>query len=166
MRLYLVRHGLAVNPAEPNCPPDPKRFLTPEGIKKTRVAMLGLAALGVEPQVLVSSPYLRAVQTAELAAEALKYPADKIRTIEALLPGTAPGQLLRELARIDKEEVMCFGHAPNLDLVIAHCLGLRNPVTQLKKAGAAGLDLQSLSPVKASLLWLYTGKALRLLGEA
>jgi len=166
MRLYLVRHGIATNRADPHCPSDPKRPLTPEGIKKTRAAMLGLRALGVQPDEMLTSSYLRAVQTAEIAAEVLGFPATKIRRSDSLVPGTGPSQLVRELERLSPEQVVCFGHAPHLDLVIAHFLGQRTPVTALRKGGAGRLDLETLSPARGELVWLLTAKALRLLGEA
>jgi len=161
MKIYLVRHGIAVEREDPKCPADPKRYLTPEGIKKTRAAMRGLKTLVSKPAAMITSPYLRAVQTAEIAADELGYPADKIRQSDALLPGAAPSQLLRELVKLSAEEVMCFGHAPHLDLFIAHCLGGRSAVTALKKAGAACIEMEKLSPGSGILDWVFTSKALR-----
>lgn len=166
MRLYIVRHGIAIDPMDPKSPSDPKRALTPEGVKKTRQAMRGLRAMGLEPDAMLTSPYVRAVQTAELAADALGFAADKIRRTESLLPGTTPAELFRELAKLRADEVMCFGHAPNLDLVIAHGLGLRNPVTALKKAGTACLEMETLSPARGTLLWVFTARALRQMSGA
>ena len=163
MRIYLIRHGIAVDREDPKCPPDPKRYLTPEGIKKTRAAMRGLRALMSKPDAIITSPYLRAAETAEIAADELGYPADKIRQSDALLPGAAPSQLLRELVKLSAEEVMCVGHAPHLDLFIAHCLGARSVVTELKKAGAACLEMEKLAAGSGTLLWLFTSKALRAL---
>ena len=166
MLVYLVRHGLAIETADPKCPPDPKRHLTPEGVKKTREAMAGLRALGAEPDVLLTSPYLRAVQSAELAADALNYPIEKIKHSEALLPGTPPAALFKELAKLRADEVMCFGHAPHLDLALAAAMGLRAPITQLKKAGAACVEMETLNPPRGLLIWVFTAKVLRLLGTA
>ena len=166
MRLYIVRHGIAIDPTDPKSPADPKRALTSEGVKKTGQAMRGLRALGVEPEAMLTSPYVRAVQTAELAAEALGFAADKIKRTDALLPGTPPADLFRELAKLRADSVMCFGHAPHLDLAIAHGLGLRSPITELKKAGAACLELETLSPARGTLVWVFTSRALRLMGEA
>jgi len=165
MRIYLVRHGIAVDREDPKCPSDPKRYLTPEGIKKTRAAMRGLRTLVTKPDGIITSPYLRAAETAEIAADELGYPADKILQSDALLPGAVPSQLLRELVKLSAEEVMCFGHAPHLDLFIAHCLGGRSAVTELKKAGAACLEMEKLSAGSGVLAWLFTSKALRALAQ-
>ena len=71
MLLYLVRHGIAVDREDPNSPPDPERPLTPRGMKRTHAAALGLAAMKIEPDAVLTSPWLRAVQTAQLACAPL-----------------------------------------------------------------------------------------------
>jgi phosphohistidine phosphatase len=165
MRLYLVRHGIAVDREDRNCPPDPKRYLTPEGIKKTRAAMRGLAGMGATADAMLTSPYLRAAQTAEIAADVLGFPADKIVSTDALLPGAAPGALLKDLAKAGGDDMMCFGHAPHLDIFLAHCVGNRGPITQLKKAGVACLEMEKLSAGAGILVWLLSSKALRQFAE-
>jgi len=65
MQLYIVRHGIAVDREDPNCPADPDRFLTQEGIEKARQVAKGVAEIGAAPDLLLSSPYLRAAQTAK-----------------------------------------------------------------------------------------------------
>ena len=80
MILYLVRHGIAVDRNDPKSPPEPERPLTAKGVQKTRAAALGLQALGAKPDVLITSPYVRAAQTAEIFAEALGFsPAENPR---------------------------------------------------------------------------------------
>jgi phosphohistidine phosphatase len=160
-RLYLMRHGIAIDREERACPAEAERFLTEEGVKKTRAAALGLRRLEIQPRALLTSPYLRAVQTAELTCEALGLPATKLQRTDGLLPEAEPATLFRELARLRTPEIICFGHAPNLDLVIAHALGTPRPVCALKKAGVACLDISSFAAGRGSLVWLLTPKALR-----
>ena len=93
MILYLVRHGIAVDPSDPKSPPEPERPLTAKGVQKTRAAALGLHELGVKPDVLITSPYVRAAQTAEIFAEALGFPQQKIRTHDALKPSGSPAEI-------------------------------------------------------------------------
>jgi len=76
--------------------------LTEEGIEKTKQVAKGIAALGVHADLMVSSPYVRAMQTATIFASALEYPKQKIRGTESLLPGADPAAVLRELAREKK----------------------------------------------------------------
>jgi phosphohistidine phosphatase len=162
MQLYIVRHGIAVDREDPKCPPDPERFLTQEGIEKTRQVAKGVAEVGAAPDLLLSSPYVRALQTAELFADELGYSKNKIRKTDLLLPGAEPMQLFRELARDkDLSAVFIFGHAPHLDDILATSIGSRHHITALKKAGVALVELKRLVPPSGSLLWLATPKLLR-----
>ncbi len=165
MFLYLMRHGIAIDREDPKCPTDPERFLTKKGIEKTRAAAQGLRALGIKPDAMLTSPFVRAVQTAEIAAASLGFARDRIRRTETLIFGHKAAELFRELAKIRGKEVMCFGHAPHLDEVIAFALGCRAPITLLKKAGVAALELEAISPPRGALLWLHTPRSLRILGE-
>ncbi len=165
MILYLMRHGPAISRDDPDCPPETERHLTPKGIEKTRAAARGLRALKIRPEIMLTSPFLRAVQTAEIACATLEIPMDKLRRLDALKPDTIPVHLFEELARLKDEEVMCFGHAPHLDEVIGYAVRAPAAFTELKKAGVACLEIQSFSPPRASLLWLHSPKALRDLGD-
>jgi phosphohistidine phosphatase len=166
MELYIVRHGIAVDREDPKCPPDPERFLTDEGIEKTRQVAKGMAEVASIPDLILSSPYLRAFQTAEIFAEQLEYSKHKIRKTDLLLPGAEPLQLFRELAK-DKElsSVFLFGHAPHLDDLLATAIGTKHHITSLKKAGVAFVELKRLVPPSGELVWLATPKLLRKAGK-
>jgi len=166
MELYIVRHGNAVDREDPKCPADPERFLTNEGIEKTQQAAKGVAEVAAVPDLILSSPYLRAVQTAEIFSAALEYPKQKIRKSELLLPGAEPLQLFRELAKDkDLSTVFVFGHAPHLDDLIATAVGTKHYISSLKKAGAALVELKRLVPPSGELVWLATPKLLRKAGK-
>lgn len=166
MQLYIVRHGIAIDREDPKCPPDPQRYLTEEGVEKTKQVAKGLAALGVTADLLLSSPYVRAAQTAEIFAAALDYAKQKIRRTDLLLPGAEPSLLFRELAK-DRQasSIFLFGHAPQLDDIVATALGSKRHLTSLKKAGVALLELKRISPPIAALIWLATPKLLRRAGK-
>jgi phosphohistidine phosphatase len=162
MLLYIVRHGIAIDREDPKCPSDPERYLTPDGIKRTREVAKSIAAAIDAPRVFISSPYVRAVQTAEIFAEALEFSKAKIEKSELLLPGAEPGAFLRELSRRKAvESAMCFGHAPQLDELIAAALGTKKDVTELKKAGAACVELPRVHAGAGKLLWLITPRVAR-----
>jgi len=166
MQLYVVRHGIAIGREEPHCPPDPERFLTEEGIEKTGQVAKGLAALGVTADLFLTSPYVRAAQTAEIFASVLHYSKQKVRQSDLLLPGAEPSLLFRELARNKQaSSVFVFGHAPQLDDVIATALGSKKHVTSLKKCGVALIELRRVSPPIGMLVWLATPKLLRRAGK-
>jgi phosphohistidine phosphatase len=166
MEIYVVRHGIAIDREDPKCPPDPERYLTEEGIEKTKRVAAAVAALGASPDLLLSSPYVRAIQTAEIFASALDYSKQKIRRTDLLLPGTEPSLLFRELAK-DKQTstLFVFGHAPQLDDIIAAALGSKHHITSLKKAGVALMELKRVSPPNGQLVWLATPKVLRRSGK-
>ena len=166
MQLYIVRHGIAIDREDPKCPPDPERYLTEEGVEKTKQVANGVAALGVTGDLFLTSPNARAAQTAEIFASALDYAKQKIRRTDLLLPGAEPSLLFAELAK-DKQAstVFIFGHAPQLDEVIATALGSKKHVTSMKKAGVAFLELKRLSPPIGQLVWLTTPKILRRAGK-
>lgn len=165
MNLYVVRHGIAIPPEDPACPPDPERWLTPKGVERTREMAQGLRALDVRPEVFLTSPYVRAVQTAEVVADVMGFGKGVLRETDTLLPGAHPQDLFKLLRRLDAPSVMCFGHAPHVDEVVGHALGVAHPVSELKKAGVAAIALEAFLPPRGTLMWLLTPKTLRLLGK-
>jgi phosphohistidine phosphatase len=166
MQIYVVRHGIAIDREDPKCPPDPERYLTEEGIEKTQRVAAAVASLNATPDLLLSSPYVRAMQTAEIFAAALDYAKQKIRRSDLLLPGADPTLFFKELAK-DKQTstLFVFGHAPQLDDLIATSLGSEHHLTSLKKAGVALVELKRVSPPNGQLVWLATPKILRRAGK-
>lgn len=163
MKLVLFRHGIAQDRADADCPPDPARRLTTKGIAHTHEAARGLRRLGIAPDVVFTSPYLRARETADIAVAELDLDLDLVET-QALLPEAEPEELVAELARRKVEQVLCAGHAPHVDLLVAHVLGAAGAVTSLDKAGAVALDLPT-GGRRARIEWLLDCKQLRRLGR-
>jgi len=162
MQLYIVRHGIAIDREDPKCPPEAERYLTEEGVEKTKQAAKGIAALGIHADLMISSPYVRAMQTAAIFSAALDYPKQKIRRTASLLPGAEPTAILRELAREkNASSVLCFGHAPHVDGLLAAAVGAPHHITSIKKAGVALVELKRLSPPNGQLVWLVTPKLIR-----
>lgn len=164
MEIYLFRHGIAIDRADPKCPAEEERYLTKKGVSRTREAARGLAWLGLEPELVLSSPLRRARETADIAVGELELGVEPIETA-ALLGDAAPSRLLEELAERRPASVLCAGHAPHLDELIAHLVGCDLPFTELKKAGLAVLHADKVAPGKAMLLAIYAPKALRRLGR-
>jgi len=162
MELYIVRHGIAIDREDPKSPAEADRFLTEEGIEKTKQVAKAIAALGLHADLMVSSPYVRAMQTAEIFASALGYAKQKIVKTETLLPGAEPAAFFRELAKQKQASaVFCFGHGPNVDEVLAAGIGSNRQVTSMKKAGVALLELKRISPPSGQLVWLAPPKLLK-----
>lgn len=167
MKVVLFRHGIAHDRADPDCPPDPERALTDDGKKKTRKSAKGLKAMGMAPTRILTSPYKRAKETAAICAEVLGIDHSKVTMTDALLPEAAPYAIYHALYAFHAtdEEVICVGHAPNIDRVIAVALtGERAPVTELKKSGACLLAVDDLPRTKAALVWMIPPRVLGGLG--
>jgi phosphohistidine phosphatase len=161
MRLVIVRHGRAIERDDPNCPPEAERYLTDEGKKRTRQVARQLAAVGLTGDRLLSSPYRRALETAEIFCRELGLPVKSIDTTKALLPDAPATAFLSELRALDAKHVLCFGHAPHVDRLVARLLGSRRPITQMKKSGVAGFDIVSLAEGRARLAFFLPPAVLR-----
>jgi phosphohistidine phosphatase len=167
MLLYIVRHGIAIDREDPKSPADPERYLTPEGLQRTREVAKRLTALIGRPKAFVSSPYVRAMQTAEIFADALDTAKSKIEKTDHLLPGAEPSAFFRELSRKKSvESAICFGHAPQLDQLITFGIGAKKDCTELKKAGVACIELSRTNPPAGKLVWLMTPRAVRKIAKA
>lgn len=172
MQLYLMRHGIADPREDPACPLDPERALTAGGRKRTRSAAAGLRALGVHPTRVLTSPYLRARQTAEIVADVLGLASAQIHSTAALLPGADPAALFAELADAAGDaDVLCSGHAPHLDLALGLAVSsigavgsAEQELTRLKKAGVACLLMGSWQPPRGLISWVATPAMLRAVG--
>ena len=136
-----------------------------KGVERTRAAAQGLLEIKVKPHALFTSPYVRAVQTGEIVCEALDLDPRNLHATDALKSEAKPQRLAEELSKIKGDEVICFGHAPQLDEFIAYAVRAGAPFSSLRKAGVACLDVESFSAPRAELVWLLTAKALRRLGK-
>ncbi len=165
MQIYVVRHGAAIDRRDKKCPKEAERYLIKEGIKKSEEAAAGLVALGITADVMISSTYVRAWQTAEIFAEVMGYPKKKIHKTDLLLPTADVGVLFRELAK-DKESkhVFLFGHGPQVDGIVAAVLGTKRNCTELKKSGVMVLAMERVSPPVGNLVWYAPPRLLRRIG--
>ncbi len=166
MKLFFLRHGIAAEKGA--FTRDADRPLTEEGIKEMKKIAKGMAALEVRPDVIYSSPFVRAKQTAEIAADTLKL-GSKLKFHDALQADSNPSKLIQELAHTSRppESVMLVGHEPTLSLLISCLLtGKIEGILALKKGGLCKLETDDLKFGKcAELKWLLTPKQLMKMGE-
>jgi phosphohistidine phosphatase len=163
VRLLIIRHAIAADPETAGVD-DAERPLTEEGTKKWRAAAQGLATILDPPDALLTSPFLRARQTAEIVGQAWGGLAP--RKTDALAGGS-----FDELAAVvdgfrDRELVAVVGHEPWLSALLARSLGTRH-VERLafKKGGAALLEVPAGLAAGGQLVWLLPPRLLRALGE-
>jgi phosphohistidine phosphatase len=162
--IHLLRHGIAVDPDDPAAPTDSERFLTERGKLRVRAAAKGMVAVGISPDLVLVSPYVRAQQTADIAVEVLGASSMPRETIEALTPMGDPSRVIEAARASGKQSVLCVGHAPNLDLLASQLLGTSAIVTRLKKAGVASLECRAIRSGGAVLYGVYPPSVLRALG--
>jgi phosphohistidine phosphatase len=136
MNIYIVRHGIAVDIGEQGVEDDEGRMLSAEGQRKTARVAAGLKALDCRPARIVSSPLLRAVETAEILARALR-PAAPLEQLALLEPDEPPRDAVAWLAEQADEDIMLVGHLPHAAEFAALLLGVRGSGGLLFKKAAA-----------------------------
>lgn len=166
MDLYLVRHAIAAERDDGAFPNDDERPLTTDGIHKFRLASQGLAELGMKPSRIVSSPLLRARQTAEILRDIVSKDAP-ITISPALTPGAEHGALVKAIAKYAEDEIAVVGHEPHLSGLASYLLvGGDSAVLEFKKGAVARLKFpERAAPGAGSLEWLIQPGALRLLAK-
>jgi len=155
MQIYLLRHGIAEE-ARPGAA-DPERALTSEGRDKLRRVLKRARVAGVAPSLILSSPYRRAVETAEAAVDVLGYAGKLVRT-RALTPDASPFDAWEEIrARQDEAAILLASHEPLMSSMAAFLLG--SPVLQLdmKKAALVRVDCDQFGAEPRGVLkWMLT----------
>ncbi len=153
MHVYLLRHGIAEE--EHSGVSDADRALTADGRRKLRQILKTVAESGVKPSLMLSSPYKRALQTAEIAKAALGYEGEILRT-KVLLPGSSPEQVWEEI-RVHRDEggIMLVGHNPLFDALGPFLLGTPALQMDFKKGAILRVDVESFGGHPRGILRWY-----------
>ncbi len=167
MDCLLMRHGIAVDMEDwPEL--DGTRPLTDQGRKKVRQVAQGLAAMGLTPTHLFTSPLTRARETAAIV-NVILCPSVTISLCKALEPGSTPQSLATFLRTLpDRSVVLCVGHEPLLGTMGGYLLsGNASGNYPMKKAGVGLIHLPGPARAGEGLLhWWCTPAQLRALGQA
>jgi phosphohistidine phosphatase len=156
MKLYLLRHGSAVDIGEHGVTTDAGRMLTREGRECTATVLRRLRKV-CRPHRIWTSPLVRARETAEIACEILK-PSAPLATLESLKAGSDVARILTWLKTCEEESVMLVGHMPDL-AILAACLTLggMTDAIALKKSGLCCLEFDGrMTEGHGRLVWLVT----------
>ena len=150
MILYFLRHGDA-GEARPR--DDDARELTPHGEEALRAAASIWRRLNLRPEVVISSPLPRALQSAELLVEGVGLPVSPVSD-DRLKPGAGWGDLARAMAaHADARRVMFVGHEPDLSRAVALLTGAAT--VRLRKGGVAAVEFYGVpDPGGGELAWL------------
>jgi phosphohistidine phosphatase len=158
--LYLMRHGIAEERGDA-WPDDSKRPLTAEGTSRLRKSARGLVRLGVAFDVILTSPLVRARQTADVVASVYD-PRPHVVIAESLVPGGAYHALLTELEKqARRTRIALVGHEPGIGELAARLAGSRHAL-EFKKGALCRIDVEVLPPAgPGTLRWLLTPRIMR-----
>ena len=161
MKLVIVRHADAGDKEEfaKTGEPDELRPLSDKGRKQMTSAVEGLRTLVPKCDLIATSPYVRAVQTAEIVSDAYGVGAEETATLE---PGAAPDDFVHWLRNRDADVVIIAGHEPDLgELTTWLMTGASESHVEFKKGGACLLEFDGQVKRGGGVLrWLMGPKEL------
>jgi phosphohistidine phosphatase len=166
MDLFFLRHAKAYD-RSPKFRPDSTRPLTSEGEEEMRKVARGIKRLDIEFDLILTSPYVRAVRTAEIFHEIVE--CGKLQTTEALASVAELGAVIHEIEakHAKAESIVLVGHEPHMSSLMSLLLSGRSDIRiDFKKAGFARFCIDELKAGKcACLKWLMTPKQLSRLAK-
>lgn len=167
MNLYLLRHGIAVEPGTPGFGHDSDRPLIPKGERRLRSTAAAMEKLELSFDLILSSPFVRARQTAEIIAGELKLK-KRLDFFDGLVPGGNPKALIHALNELkpEPENVLLVGHEPYLSRLISLLVsgGADAAAIEMKKGGLCKLEIGELCHGRcARLAWLLTPAQMELM---
>lgn len=157
MEIYLLRHGIAEDHAASGR--DAERRLTEEGRAKLLRVLERAHGAGVRPSLILTSPYRRALETAEIAAHELGYEGRLVRT-PALTPDSSPENVWEAVREHRSEAALLLaGHEPLFSATVAYMLGSTRAMVQFRKGALARIDVEGFGTAPAGVLqWMLTTK--------
>jgi phosphohistidine phosphatase len=160
MDIYILRHGIAVERGTPGYKKDSDRPLTKDGEDKMRQIAEAMLGMGLKFDLILSSPYVRAQQTAKIVAKALR---EEVTFTKFLVPDADPLDLIAEINDEKPHTVLLVGHEPDLSQLISMlACGTTAGTFELKKGGLCKLTAETIAFGQcATLNWLLTPKQLR-----
>jgi phosphohistidine phosphatase len=149
MQVHLLRHGTAEDIQAGGG--DFARKLTPAGREEVRQAIERVRA-AIAPTLILSSPFARAVETAQIVAEVVGYKGNIVQT-GALEPTAAPHQVWQEIrSRPDEAQILLAGHEPLLSQLTAYLLNCPTLHVDMRKATLVRIDIDRFGGKPCGLL--------------
>jgi len=166
MDVFLLRHGIAEEPAARSGRPDSGRRLTDKGIQRVRQIARAMQELELEFDLILASPFPRARETAEIVAAVLHFE-DRLQLTGHLAIPPSSSKLLGQINGTQPlpKSVLLVGHEPHLSGLASLLLaGTPSVELILKKGGLCKLEVSGLQAARcASLAWLLTPRQMLLM---
>ena len=154
MKIFMIRHADALPLGEMDIVDDDLRPLSEEGREQARLLGEWMRDHGHHPRALVSSPYLRAKQTAEILLPILGLSADKMVISEEMAPAGKSRKLAKVVRGLDAQSVALIGHLPDVSMHMGWFTGTRKIQVRFAKAGIACVETSGeLEKGCGELLW-------------
>lgn len=152
MKIYFLRHGIAED-GGPDMS-DRDRELTETGVADMEKVAKGLRRMGIHPDIILSSPFPRAFQTADIVANAMGL-IDKLQKESVI----APGFRMSDLQHLAAEHpgvnsIMVVGHNPEMSMLPSQLIG--GGYFSLQKGAIACVECEMVDAGSGRLLWLLT----------
>jgi phosphohistidine phosphatase len=152
--VYILRHAIAELRREGHS--DAERALTSAGKQKLQIVLRRARQVRVSPALILTSPYKRALETAEMAAEILVCQRKPVIT-KTLLPSGPADRAWREIAGSEASSVLVSGHEPQLSELIAYLLKCSDLQLDLKKSALVRVDVSAAETrPHGTLKWILT----------
>jgi phosphohistidine phosphatase len=158
MKIIFVRHAAAIDRGPGIA--EERRYLTPKGRIFFRETAQTLIKKGLKPELILTSPLLRAVQTADILVESLGY-CGPLVAVDDLEPGFDLDRLKKLLDQYQQvRELVIVGHEPDLSSTVSALLGLRDGFN-FKKGCAVRLNIDPTDLQNGAVFkWLASGRKL------
>ena len=164
MNIFILRHGIAVERGTEGFEKDSERPLTAKGKRQLRKSAAAMKRMKLRFDMILSSPYERARQTAEIVAEELKLK-KRLKISDTLKSESDPQTMIGEISLLKPmpKNLLLVGHEPYLSHLISGLVSGNGALAiDFKKGGLCKLELEkSGGAARAQLAWLLTPKLMR-----
>lgn len=157
MKIYILRHGIALDRNDSSILSDANRPLVPIGIDKIQKIAEFIKKQNLNFECILSSPYLRAKETAKIVSKKF---GKGVEESENLTPIGSFDKLIKEIQTKNVDEILLVGHEPHLSLFISYLLvGDAGLALTLKKGGFCCVEFSDKIEVKmGNLIYLLQPK--------
>jgi phosphohistidine phosphatase len=166
LNIYLIRHSDAVDTSK-DVTEDEYRYLSEKGRIKTSEVAHKLDMVGIKFDMVLASPYVRAVQTAEIMVSILKY-SGEIRSVSELLNGTPFSKFQNLILKYSQyDNIACFGHNPDLTMYVRNFLQPISilPLYEMKKSSVCTIEYNTLNG-ESKLIWILDPDEMKIISPA